>query len=165
LTRDLNGAREMKAESTLQLRAAHRSDAAAIAAISRLQIEYGLRWRWTPARVRKEIDDPETMVLVASKAGDIAGFAIMRFGDLDAHLFLLAVQPPYRRMGTGRALLEWLEKSCHTAGIQRIRLEVRSGNRQAQRFYLNNGFRLLGCIAGYYDRQEAAVIMGKSLIG
>ncbi|MGH8193306.1 MAG: GNAT family N-acetyltransferase [Woeseiaceae bacterium] len=154
----------MKAESALQLRAAHRSDAAAIAAISRLQVEYGLRWRWTPARVRKEIDDPETMVLVASKDGDIAGFAIMRFGDLDAHLFLLAVQPPYRRTGTGRTMLEWLEKSCRTACIQRIRLEVRSGNRQAQRFYLNNGYRLLGRIAGYYDRQEAAVIMGKSLL-
>lgn len=154
----------MKTESTLQMRAAHRSDAAEIAAISRLEVEHGLRWRWTPARVRAQIDDPETMVLVASINGDTAGFAVMRFGDLEAHLFLLAVKPLYRRSGTGRALLAWLEKSCRTAGIQNIRLEVRSGNRQAQRFYLGNGYRLLGRIAGYYDRKEAAVIMGKSLV-
>lgn len=160
----LNHETDMKAESTLQLRAAHRSDAVAIAAISRLEVEHGLRWRWTPARVRAQIDDPETMVLVASVNGDIAGFAIMRFGDLEAHLFLLAVQPSYRQSGIGRTLLKWLEKSCRTAGVQNIRLEVRSGNRQAQHFYLSNHYRTLGRIAGYYDRKEAAVIMGKSLI-
>lgn len=154
----------MKAESRLRFRAAHRSDAAAIAAMSRLHVEHGLRWRWTPARVRRQIDDPETMVLVASLGGEMAGFAIMRFGDLDAHLFLLAVAPFCRRLGIGRALLEWLEKSCRTAGIQNIRLEVRWGNRQARRFYLNNGYRVLGQVAGYYDRREAAVLMGKSLV-
>lgn len=154
----------MKAESRLRFRAAHRSDAAAIAAMSRLHIEHGLRWRWTPARVRKQIDDPDTMVLIASLNGEMAGFAIMHFGDLDAHLFLLAVAPPFRRAGVGRALLEWLEKSCRTAGIQNIRLEVRWGNRQARRFYLANGYRVLGQVAGYYDRREAAVLMGKSLL-
>lgn len=132
--------------------------------MSRLHVEHGLRWRWTPARVRKQIDNPETMVLVASRGGDIAGFAIMKFGDLDAHLFLLAVTPGCRRMGIGRALLEWLEKSCRTAGIQNVRLEVRWKNRQAQRFYINNGFRMLGQVAGYYERKEAAVLMGKSLV-
>lgn len=154
----------MKAERIVRLRAAHASDAGAIAAISRLHVEHGLEWRWTRARVRKQIADPETMVLVAAVRGDIAGFAIMRFGDLDAHLFLLAVQPAYQQSGIGRALLEWLEKSCRTAGIQNIRLEVRWGNRQAQRFYVSNGYRMLGQIAGYYDRKESALLMGKSLV-
>lgn len=153
----------MRAESRLRFRAAHRSEAAAIAGMSRLHVEHGLRWRWTPARVRKQIDDPETMVLVASLEGELAGFAIMRFGDLDAHLFLLAVAPQRRRNGIGRALLTWLEKSCRTAGIRNIRLEVRWGNRQARNFYLDNGYRILGQVAGYYDRREAAVLMGKSL--
>lgn len=154
----------MKAESRLRFRAAHRSDAAAIAAMSRLHVEHGLRWRWTPARVRKQIEDPDTMVLIASLNGEMAGFAIMHFGDLDAHLFLLAVAPQFRRMGIGRALLQWLEKSCGIAGIQNVRLEVRWGNRQARRFYLSSGYRVLGQVAGYYDRREAAVLMGKSLL-
>ncbi len=132
--------------------------------MSRLHIEYGLNWRWTPARVRHHIKDKDTMVLIASRDEEIAGFAIMRFGDDQAHLFLLAVQPEYRRTGIGRSMMAWLEKSCRTAGIQAVRLEVRSSNRVAMRFYQRLGYRLLGKVAGYYDRRESAVIMARSMI-
>jgi ribosomal-protein-alanine N-acetyltransferase len=155
----------MKTDSTLRLRAAHRSEAATIAAISRLHVEHGLHWRWTPPRVRKQIDDPDTMTLVASVDGKIAGFGIMHFGDLRAHLVLLAVEPRYRKAGVGGALLQWLEATCITAGIQDIRLEVRAGNYLAQRFYRNRGFASIGRIPGYYDRREAAVIMERKLAG
>lgn len=131
--------------------------------MSRLHIEYGLNWRWTPAKVRRHIKDKDTMVLIASWHGVIAGFAIMRFGDKQAHLFLLAVQPEYRRTGIGRSMMEWLEKSCRTAGIQAVRLEVRSSNRSAIQFYRNLGYRFLGKVAGYYDRRESAAIMAKLL--
>lgn len=131
--------------------------------MSRLHIEYGLNWRWTPARVKRQIKDKNTMVLIASKEGAIAGFAIMGFGDDQAHLFLLAVQPEFRRSGIGRSMMQWLEKSCRTAGIQAIRLEVRASNRGAVRFYRNLDFRILARVAAYYDRRESAAIMGKSL--
>jgi ribosomal-protein-alanine N-acetyltransferase len=131
--------------------------------MSRLHIEYGLNWRWTPAKVRRQIQDKETMVLIASREGVIAGFAIMRFGDHQAHLFLLAVRPEFRLAGIGRSMMEWLEKSCCTAGIQAVRLEVRASNRSARQFYKKLGYRFLGQMAGYYDRREAAVIMARSL--
>jgi len=145
------------------MRAAHPSEARAIASMSRLHIEYGLNWRWTPAKVKRHIKDRDTMVLIASKEGTIAGFAIMRFGDNQAHLFLLAVQPEYRRTGIGQSMMQWLEKSCRTAGIQAVRLEVRASNRVAMRFYRSLGYRFLGRVAGYYDRREAAAILAKSL--
>ena len=153
----------MNIDESLVLRAAHVSEAGAIATMSRLQVEYGLNWRWTPARVRKQIRDPDTMVLVASVAGDMQGFAIMKFLDDDAHLFLLAVQSKRQGRGIGRALVEWLEKSCRTAGIQRIRLEVRASNKPARRFYEKLGYRFLSQIGGYYEKREAAVVMAKSL--
>jgi ribosomal-protein-alanine N-acetyltransferase len=153
----------MKADSSLRLRAAHRSEAAAIASLSRLHVEHGLRWRWTPPKVRKKIDDPDTMTLVASVHGEFAGFAIMHFGDVRAHLVLLAVEPRFRKSGIGGALLKWLESSCVTAGIQDVRLEVRAGNSLAQRFYRNRGFINVGRIPGYYDRREAAVVMEHKL--
>lgn len=103
------------------------------------------------------------MVLIASRDGVIAGFGIMRFGDDQAHLFLLAVQPEFRRAGIGRSMMQWLEKSCRTAGIQAVRLEVRASNRGAMQFYRNLGYRFLGKVAGYYDRCEPAAIMAKSL--
>jgi ribosomal-protein-alanine N-acetyltransferase len=154
----------MEPPNGLRFRTAHRSEARLIASLSRLHVEHGLRWRWTPAKVRRQIDDPDCVVLIASFSGDITGFAIMHFGDRDAHLLLLAVQPLHRRHGIGRALLEWLEKSCRIAGIESIRLEVRAGNQPARAFYRACGFRDLTRISGYYDRQEAAIAMTKSLL-
>lgn len=153
----------MTAESSVRMRAAHRSDAGAIAALSRLHIEHGLRWRWTPARVRRQIRDTETMTLIASSDGHLAGFAIMHFGEVRARLVLLAVDPQYRCSGIATSLLNWLEKSCVTAGIQEIRLEVRAGNRRAREFYLSRDFRVSGNIVGYYDGRESAILMAKSL--
>ena len=131
--------------------------------MSRALIEHGLNWRWTPAKVRRTIRDRDTMVLVADVRGRIAGFAIMKFRNVDSHLYLLAVTPDRQRRGIGRAMLAWLEKSCRTAGIQRIRVEVRSNNMGARRFYEGSGFRLVGRIAGYYERRESATVMVKSL--
>jgi ribosomal-protein-alanine N-acetyltransferase len=154
----------MNIDDQLVLRAAHRSEAAAIATMSRLQVEYGLNWRWTPARIRRAIGDKETMVLVASIEGVLEGFAIMKFRDEDAHLLLLAVQPRARRTGVGRAMLQWLEKSCRTAGVLHIRLEVRVSNQPARQFYESMGYRLVSQVAGYYEKREAAVVMAKSLV-
>ena len=130
----------MNINESLVLRAAHRSEAKTLATISRLQVEYNLRWRWTPARIR----DRETMVLVASIDGVVEGFAIMKFRDEDAHLLLLAVQPRARQSGIGRAMLEWLEKFSRTAGIRSIRLGVRASNAPARRFYEKMHYRFLG---------------------
>ena len=153
----------MLSKETVTLRQAHSSEAAAIAALSRLHIEYGLRWRWTPSRVRRSIDDEETIVLVATLGGDLAGFAIMKFGDLNAHLHLLAVEPKQRRAGIGRAMMLWLERSCRTAGMQHIRLEVRESNRPACQFYESHGYAELGRISAYYDREETALVFAKNL--
>jgi len=96
--------------------------------------------------------------------GRLSGFAIMKFRDADAHLFLLAVEPRMQRTGIGAMLLAWLEKSCRTASMRHIRVEVRVGNRNARKFYERAGFRFVGQVAGYYDRHEPAVVMVKSLI-
>lgn len=145
------------------MRQAHVSEAARIASLSRLHVEHGLRWRWTPDRVKRSISDRETVVLLATLQGEIVGFAIMKFGDLEAHLHLLAVAPKQRRLGIGRAMIAWLEKSCHTAGMQHIRLEVRAGNEPARAFYERLGYRKLGHIRAYYDRRETALVFGKRL--
>lgn len=155
----------MLSRETVILRAAHASEASAIASISRLHVEYGLRWRWTPARVKRAIADTETQVLVATRHGEILGFAIMKFGDRQAHLHLLAVRPDHRRAGVGRAMLEWLEKSCRAAGIVEIRLEVRTDNMTARRFYDRLGYRHAGQVPGYYDRREDAALFAKALTG
>lgn len=150
-------------DQALVLRTAHRSEASVLATMSRLHIEHGLNWRWTPARVRRHIRDPESVVLVASLDGVIEGFAIMRFGEKEAHLLLLAVQPQARNTGIGKALVQWLEKSARMAGIVGIRLEVRAKNRTAQRFYESLGYRLAGRVDRYYDSAESAIVMTRAI--
>jgi len=154
----------MNIDESLVLRAAHISEAGTIASMSRLLVEHGLNWRWTLARVRRSIKDKETMVLVASSNGVLSGFAIMKFRDQESHLLLLAVEPKIQRTGIGAALLAWLEKSCRTAGMRRIQVEVRASNRKARKFYERSGFRFDGHEAGYYDKRETAVVMVKSLV-
>jgi ribosomal-protein-alanine N-acetyltransferase len=138
-------------------------EAATIANLSRDLVEYGLRWRWTPARVAASIRAPDVNVLVACVHGKIAGFAIMRYGDDDAHLDLLGVAEPYRRAGVGRRLIEWLEKCAVVAGIFKVTLEVREENEGARRFYEHMGYRRLAHLPGYYQRIESALRMGRNL--
>ena len=149
--------------SDLSLRLARPSDATTIAGLSRDLIEYGLRWRWTPVRVKASIHAAEVNVLVACLHDRIAGFAIMRYGDDDAHLDLLAVAPPYRRAGLGRQLVAWLEKCAVVAGIFTVDLEVRASAKGAQRFYERIGYRPLAQLPGYYQGIEAGIRMRRDL--
>ena len=113
--------------SDLSLRLARPSDATTIADLSRDLIEYGLRWRWTPVRVTASIDAPNVNVLVASIHDRIAGFAIMRYGDDDAHLDLLAVASSYRRLGPRAPTPSSGSRRCAVvAGIFTVDLEVRA---------------------------------------
>jgi len=149
--------------SDLSLRLARPAEAAKIAAMSRDLIEYGLDWRWTPRRIMASIRAPNANVLLASIGERIAGFAIMSYGDDDAHLDLLAVAPGYRRFGIGRQLLQWLEECARVGGTFNVALEVRASNQGAQRFYQRMGYRTLLQLPGYYQGVEAALRMGRDL--
>ena len=79
-----------------------------MAEMSRRLIEAGLGWRYTPQRMAALIGDRETVALVAHDASRLQGFAVMQFGDAQAHLVLLCVEPSQRQRGIGRRLTEWL---------------------------------------------------------
>lgn len=149
--------------TTCTIRAADRADAAAIAGACRLHVEYGLPPTWTAARIARAIDDERSLVLVADSRGDLAGFLLARRGELSIHLQLLAVLPRYRRRRLGSLLLETLERDGISAGTRSLRLEVRSGNLGARRFYRRHGYRVLAMRSNYYRGGEAAAIMARSL--
>ena len=114
-------------------------------------------------RVRRGIDDRDTNVAVIRDRGVIAGFAIMKYGDDEAQLFLLAVRPSHRRRGIGTALLSWLALTASTAGIRAIRLQVRSTNDAAIAFYRRVGFHATAMHAAYYQGAEDALLMSWDL--
>ena len=150
-------------EPGLAITLARRSDVRAIARGSRDFIEHGLVWAWTPGRVEKSLRSKIALVVVARAPDHLAGFAIMRYGDDDAHLDLLGVDPRDRGRGLGRRLVEWLEKPALVAGITSVLLEVRESNRGARAFYERLGYRTIGRLAGYYQGSESALRLRREL--
>lgn len=88
----------------------------------------------------------------------------MEFHDRHGHLNLLAVADARRREGIGAALLAWLEKSAHVAGIEQITLEVRRDNDGARAFYRSRGYDEVAVLPGYYQGREHAMRMVHQLI-
>jgi ribosomal-protein-alanine N-acetyltransferase len=147
------------------IRLATPADAQAIGAMSRDLIEHGFRWRWTPARIRRCLVDTATNVAVAT-AGDgerIAGFAIMRYADDEAHLVLLGVDPALRRRGIASALIAWHETAALTAGIGVAYVEARAANDAARALYRSLGYHEVQRVRGYYEGVESAVRLAKDL--
>ena len=146
------------------LRLARPPDAYPIALMSREMIEAGLRgWSWDPERVARSIQSRDTVVLVADIHSHVTGFAIMNFGDAQAHLSLLAVAATHRRCGIGRRMMAWLEESALTAGIATVNLELRAHNFAARDFYRALGFKEAAYIAGYYRGVETALRMTRDI--
>lgn len=147
----------------IKLRLATVADSFHIALMSRDLIETDLGWSWTPSRVSRNIRCPDTVALVGHVGKRVVGFAIMDFGEDEAHLNLLAVAPDYRRTGIGRRLIKWLEKSALVAGIRIVSLELRANNRMAQDFYEKLGYRKIALVPGYYRGRESALRMTHDL--
>jgi ribosomal-protein-alanine N-acetyltransferase len=147
----------------LDLELAGTADALAIAEMSRDLIETGLGWSWTPRRVSRAIDNPNSQVLVARTRGLVAGFGIMDYGDETAHLSLFAVRAGYQRRGLGRTMFDWLRASARIAGIAVIKLELRADNLVAREFYRTLGFVEAGWAVGYYQGRETALYMALKL--
>ncbi len=150
--------------SASHFRIAVPTDAYEIAVMSRYLIEIGLRgWTWPPERVAKAIKARDTNVLVADVGRNFVAFAIMDFGDVTAHLALLAVKPSHQRCGIGRQMVAWLEDAALAAGITTVSLELRSNNFAARTFYRMLGYTEQSYIPGYYRGVETAVKMSRDI--
>jgi len=147
----------------LAVRLAALADAAAIAAMSRDNIEQGLPWSWTEARVAHAIRRPDTNVVVVGEPGALIAFGIMSYLEDDAHLLLFAVHAAQRRKGVGSAILRWLEKVARTAGAHRIRVECRRDNSAARNFYGEHGYHEFVIALGMYRGLADGINLEKHL--
>ncbi len=139
------------------------ADAEAIARLSRDEIEQGLRWSWTPARVLRCLRDPNYNVIAAREGPHLIGFALAGYAAEHAHLSLFGVASSHRRRGVGTALWNWLEETMRTAGIVAVQVELRASNDGARAFYERVGFEQVNATRGYYQGLETAVHMVKEL--
>ena len=154
-------ARAVISDRTIRL--ATPADAAAIAALSRAEIEHGLPWTWREPRVRRAIADPEVNVIAVGAPGAPAAFGLMYYADDDAHLLLFAVHRAQQRRGVGSAMLRWLEDAARAAGATRIRVEARMDNVAARSFYNEHGYQEGAIVRGMYSGRLDGVKLEKWL--
>lgn len=146
-----------------EIQLARRREVQQLASMSRRLVEAGLDPAWTVERIERHVRHDDSVVVTARTKGQLAGFAIMQYGDTSAHLNLLAVEQSFRRLGVGRRLVQWLEQSAVVAGTFTVGLELRADNTVAERFYAALGYREIGRIRGYYQRVEDAIRMRREL--
>ena len=139
------------------------ADAVEIANLSKNCIEQNLAWQYTPAKINKLIKNKNKNVIVAREGTTLIGFGIMTYGQEQANLDLLAVKISHRRCGIGGYIVKWLEQVARTAGMFNIYVQVREMNIGSVKFYQRLGFEIIDCKNGYYQGQESALIMCKSL--
>ncbi|WP_430609573.1 ribosomal protein S18-alanine N-acetyltransferase [Enterococcus sp. DIV0876] len=94
------------------------------------------------------------------------GFAGVRILGGDAHVTNIAIIPEYQGKGIGSFVLGELEHYARKQRCDRLTLEVRLSNRDAQRLYRQLGFISQAIKAAYYtEGNEDALDMVKYLHG
>lgn len=146
-----------------KIRFAHLSDAQFIAAISKEHIEYDLRWRYTPKKIKNIIKNNTKNIVVSKTDGNLSGFGVMTYHEEQANLDLLAILPQYRRKSIGTQIEKWLEKVALIAGIYNIFVQVREQNTDAIKFYESLGYVIIDKKEKYYNKIESGLMMSKIL--
>lgn len=120
-------------------------------------------WKAGAAAVDYAIEDPETVVLVATDDSDVAGFAEAPVADPE--LDKLYVDPAYQGQGIARSLSDDIDQRLRARGAESVSVEA---SLNAATFYERVGYTRVGThqkevSAGEFDVQMAVVDMEKRL--
>ena len=120
---------------------------------------------WSAHAFEESVRDDNAVLLVAEDVGEkgvpeIVGYIGMYVSAPEGEITNVAVREECRGNGCGNLLLQAMEQWAQKHRIERIVLEVRSGNAGAIHVYEKNGFVKLGIRKNFYQfPQEDADIM------
>lgn len=121
---------------------------------------------WTHGMVRQECLNQTSHFFLAFRSGILVGYAGFWLMLDEAHVTKVTVDTPYRRLGIGRQIMDFLLEQALLQGALCVRLEVRESNVAAQKLYHGLGFQETGRRTGYYSRtNEDAIVMSRLLEG
>lgn len=95
--------------------------------------------------------DCGSLFFLAHVDGQVAGYSVACSSRRKAELVSIAVDLPWRGTGLGGVLLRRTIHDLTMAGIRRLALTVRVGNRSAIAFYRRHGFAMGERIPRYYE--------------
>ena len=120
---------------------------------------------WTRKPMENELGSSMKLYFVAVLNGRVIGYAGMWHVVTEGHITNIAVDPEYRGMGAGAALMEKIMETAEEKDMLGVTLEVRKSNTAALGLYKKYGFVLSGIRKEYYeDNKEDAYIMWRYLI-
>ena len=124
-----------------------------------MQAAFGDRYgeAWTRSQCTGILPMSGIALTLAREAdgGPVVGFSLDRIVADESELLLLAVSPDRQRRGIGsRLLADYVERSG-AAGVERMHLEVRSGN-PAIAIYEASGFAPVGRRKAYYRGRDGS---------
>lgn len=123
------------------------------------------RTPWSYNSLLGELTNEVAHYIVAFDENKIVGYAGMWVMFDEAHMTNIAVDPDYRCRGIGRAMILNLMGRALKLGAERMTLEVRETNHNAQRLYSSLGFAYAGTRKHYYtDTGENAFILWNDCI-
>jgi len=98
--------------------------------------------------------------MVADHDDRVVGFMIYELHKTRLHVLNFAVSAQHRRRGVGRQMMAKLTGKLSQQRRNRILLEVRETNLDAQLFFRAEGYRAVSVLRGYYeDTPEDAYVM------
>lgn len=103
---------------------------------------------------------------IVTPDGQMAAFIFVMTNTDDAtgHITTIGVAPEHRRRGLANKLLSHAEESLRKRGINVVMLEVRAGNRAAQKLYRAFDYAIVQRLPKYYNNGEDGFLMVKSLV-
>ena len=118
---------------------------------------------WNYNLFKSELENKNSMYIVAKLNNQIVGFAGIWLSVDDIHITNIVVKKNCRNQKIGSLMLNNLIELCENRTQKSITLEVNSNNIPAQKLYQKFGFKNVGIRKKYYNNTEDAIIMTKTL--
>lgn len=123
------------------------------------------RTPWSLNSLKSELTNDVAHYVVALDGDLVVGYAGTWVMFDEAHVTNIAVDPAYRCRGVATGMIVWLMGLALKLGAERMTLEVRETNHNAQRLYASLGFAYAGTRKHYYtDTGENALILWNDCI-
>lgn len=143
-------------QSCIHIRWMIRRDMPAVLSIEEASFEFP----WCEEEFIRCLRQRNCIGMVAERDDQVVGFMIYELHKNRLHLLNFAVDPRCRRDSVGRSMLDKLVSKLSDDRRNRIMLEVRETNLDAQLFFKQLGFRAISVLRDFYeDTTEDAYLM------
>ena len=118
---------------------------------------------WTVSTLQKELENPNSIYLVAKQNNEILGFGGIWKSVDDVHITNIVIRKDKRKLGIASIILEKLINITKSMHFTSITLEVNENNLPAITLYEKYHFQTLGIRKKYYNHKDNAIIMTRYL--